>query len=50
MDVGTKRIKHTPPIYSIENVYQIQDKDGESLEFDALIQKMKELQERVRNM
>lgn len=48
--MGTKHIKHTPPIYSIENVYQIQDKDGESLEFDALMQKMKELQERVRNM
>lgn len=50
MDVGTRHIRHTPLIYSIENVYQIQDKDGESLEFDALIQKMKELQERVRNM
>ncbi|MBQ2386064.1 MAG: hypothetical protein II300_02135 [Bacteroidales bacterium] len=48
--MGTRHIKHTPLIYSIENVYQIQDKDGESLEFDALIQKMKELQERVRNM
>jgi hypothetical protein len=48
--VGTRHIKHTPLIYSIENVYQIQDKDGESLEFDALMQKMKELQERVRNM
>ena len=36
--------------YTIENVYQVQDKDGESLEFDALMQKIKELQERVRNM
>ncbi len=50
MGVGTRHIKHTPLIYSIENVYQIQDKDRESLEFDALMQKMKELQERVRNM
>ena len=48
--MGTRHIKHTPLIYSIENVYQIQDKDRESLEFDALMQKMKELQERVRNM
>ncbi|MBO7228284.1 MAG: hypothetical protein J6V18_01215 [Bacteroidales bacterium] len=50
MGVGTKHIRHTPLIYSIENVYQVQDKDGESLEFDALMQKIKELQERVRNM
>ena len=50
MDVGTKHIRHTPLIYSIENVYQVQDKDGESLEFDALMQKMRELQEKVRIM
>ena len=50
MGVGTRHLKHTPLIYSIENVYQIQDKDGESLEFDALIQKMRELQEKVRIM
>lgn len=50
MGVGTKHIRHTPLIYSIENVSQVQDKDGKSLEFDTLIQKMKELQERVRNM
>ena len=36
--------------YTIENVSQVQDKDGESLEFDALMQKMRELQERVRIM
>lgn len=48
--MGTRHIKHTPLIYSIENVYQVQDKDGESLEFDTLIQKMKELQKRVRIM
>ena len=48
--MGTKHIRHIPLIYSIENISQVQDKDGESLEFDALIQKMKELQERVRNM
>lgn len=47
--MGTKHIRHTPLIYSIENVYQVQDKNGESLEFDALMQKIKELQERVRN-
>ena len=36
--------------YTIENVSQVQDKDGESLEFDALMQKMRELQEKVRIM
>ena len=46
MGVGTKHIKHTPLIYSIENVYQVQDKNRESLEFDALMQKMKELSSR----
>ena len=48
--MGTRHIRHTPLIYSIENVSQVQDKDGESLEFDALIQKMRELQEKVRIM